>query len=86
MIPFLDPKPFYLRAGGEPEGSNENLPEWMGMSHEERATWVRRAISQAVVAILGRSVGPEEPLMSAGLDSLGKHNIPPTPLVTLKYN
>ena len=70
MIPFL-PVTLYMRAGGETEGSNETLPEWGGMSHEERAFWVRGAISQAAVAILGRSVGPEEPLMSAGLDSLG---------------
>ena len=83
MVPFLDPTPFCLRAGGETEGSNETLPEWAGMSHDERAEWLRGAISQAVIAILGRSVGPEEPLMSAGLDSLGIHNIPPTPWVTL---
>lgn len=44
------------------------------MQPAERAAWVQAAISQAVVAVLGRPIGPEEPLMSAGLDSLGAHH------------
>ena len=68
-----DSPEIYNNAGKENEGRDKNLPEWAGMQPAERADWVRGAISQAVVAILGRTVGPEEPLMSAGLDSLGAH-------------
>ncbi len=42
------------------------------MPASERAAWMQETVLQAVVAMLGREAGPEEPLMTAGLDSLGE--------------
>ncbi|CAL8465609.1 g5145 [Coccomyxa elongata] len=56
---------------GQGEGGNASRLPWAGMQPVQRAAWVQAAISQAVSAVLGRPVGPEEPLTSAGLDSLG---------------
>lgn len=39
-----------------------------GPSHQE----VSAEVQSVVAALVGRSVGPEEPLMEAGLDSLGE--------------
>lgn len=66
----------YLLWGAVRQGEGgyaSSLP-WAGVQPAERAAWVQAAISQTVSAVLGRPVGPEEPLMSAGLDSLGAHH------------
>ncbi|KAK9829172.1 hypothetical protein WJX72_004291 [[Myrmecia] bisecta] len=46
-------------------------PVWWPMGAAERLTWVMNVINAAVVNTIGRAVDPAEPLMSAGLDSLG---------------
>lgn len=57
-------------AAAEVDGGDG--PIWMAMSAMDRARWMQETISQAVVATLGRKVGLEEALMTAGLDSLGE--------------
>jgi 3-oxoacyl-(acyl-carrier-protein) synthase len=42
-----------------------------GMDAAARAGYLRREVESAAAAIIGGSVGPGEPLMAAGLDSLG---------------
>ena len=42
------------------------------MPAAERAAWMQATILQAVSTTLGRTVRLEEPLMTAGLDSLGR--------------
>ena len=39
----------------------------------------------AVVAVLGRAVGPHQPLVEAGLDSLGQHPICSKEVFTAEY-
>lgn len=51
--------------------TDANAPAWAAMSFAERTEWMQATISQAVTATLGRTLGLEEPLMTAGLDSLG---------------
>ena len=46
-------------------------PAGAAMSAMERAAWMQASILQAVKSTMGRTVGLEEPLMTAGLDSLG---------------
>ncbi|BDA51457.1 probable inactive phenolphthiocerol synthesis polyketide s at N-terminal half [Coccomyxa sp. Obi] len=65
------PHAIALHSVGEGNGGNGSQLPWAGMQPAERTAWVQAAILQAVNAVLGREVGPEEPLMSAGLDSLG---------------
>ena len=52
--------------------ADAQAPAWVAMSAIERATWMQTTILQAVNTTLCRTVGLEEPLMMAGLDSLGK--------------
>ncbi len=64
------------RYAGMPEqaagaGAGAQAPEWAALPAQERAQWMQATVLQAVSATLGRPVGLEEPLMTAGLDSLG---------------
>ena len=52
--------------------ADAQAPAWAAMPAAERAAWMQATILQAVSTTLGRTVGLEEPLMTAGLDSLGK--------------
>ena len=53
-------------ASGEP-----NRPVWYYMPASERATWAAELISNVVNKALGKEVARSQPLMMAGLDSLG---------------
>ena len=48
------------------------LPPWKRPG-KDRAAWVAETVGGAVDKVVGRRMGPEEPLMSAGLDSLSMH-------------
>ena len=54
--------------------ANVQAPAGAAMSAMERAAWMQASILQAVKSTMGRTVGLEEPLMTAGLDSLGKYD------------
>ena len=51
--------------------ADAQAPAWAAVSAIERAAWMQATILQAVNTMLGRTMGLEEPLMTAGLDSLG---------------
>lgn len=49
-----------------------DLPAWRFMPLAERAAYFADEVSALVARAAGKAVGPEEPLLSAGLDSLGE--------------
>lgn len=49
-----------------------DLPPWHAMSPAERTAYFAAEISVLVACAAGKAVGHEEPLLSAGLDSLGE--------------
>ena len=57
-------------------GGAAHVPAWAALAVGERAEWMQATVLQAVSASLGRAVGLEEPLMTAGLDSLGTDKLP----------
>ncbi len=46
-------------------------PAWLYMDATGRRAWTHAAVHAAVARIAGNSVGDEEPLLQAGVDSLG---------------
>lgn len=48
-----------------------SLPPWATMGREERVAFFVSQLSALVAHAAGKEVGPNEPLLSAGLDSLG---------------
>ena len=44
---------------------------WRGMGLQKRLAWLETAVSEAASNLLGHIPALSEPLMSAGLDSLG---------------
>ena len=51
------------------------VPHWHGLPPAAKQQWVSSILAAAVVKILGRELGGSEPLMAAGLDSLGKSRV-----------
>ena len=50
-------------------------PSWCSMSVSERQTWVEDLIGRVVTQAIGKEVAGSQPLMMAGLDSLGKPSL-----------
>ena len=76
-IPYIELLPFLGWFAGTQDAAaaataDAQAPAWAAMPAVERAAWMRATILQAVRTTLGRTVGLEEPLMTAGLNSLGK--------------
>jgi len=68
--------PFFEEYGGLAEPSGVGIAKRVGPAAVAAASLVAREtiesqVQEAVVAVLGSSVGAEDPLMAAGLDSLG---------------
>ena len=60
-------------ANGAYEPSEASAgPVWLHMDAPARAHWAASAVAAAVVKIVGAPVGEQEPLLNAGVDSLGK--------------
>ena len=47
-------------------------PPWLHKEPADRRTWTQQAVHAAVAKIVGSAVGAEEPLLRAGVDSLGE--------------
>lgn len=45
-------------------------PPWLRLDAASRAAWVARQVGDTTSRLVGRTVGAEEPLLAAGLDSL----------------
>lgn len=60
-----------LAARPDQASSSAEGPAWLRMPLEARAAWIRGIVTATIAKIVGRDVSPQEPLMSAGLDSLG---------------
>lgn len=58
----------------KPSASPPQLPGGVAAAHTpaESLESVLRGVQGAVLAVLGAAVGPDKPLMEAGLDSLGE--------------
>ena len=56
----------------QPLASESNLPAWHYLAPAERVVFFSDEISALVARAAGKAVGLDEPLLSAGLDSLGK--------------
>ena len=46
-------------------------PDWLYMDGAGREAWAAKVVTAAIIRIVGAPVGRDEPLMSAGVDSLG---------------
>ena len=66
---FLDALPAATAAAAPPAPARAGGPDARQRRAQEQR--VRAAVEEAVTGILGAGVGPEQPLMAAGLDSLG---------------
>lgn len=59
-------------AGASSASANREVPEHLrGLSKEERVEVLQKQIMSAVQSVLGKELEPHQPLMDAGLDSLG---------------
>ena len=61
-----------LDGGNAAEQQASNLPAWRLLPPAEQGAHLAAQIASVVAQAVGREVGPEEALMAAGLDSLGR--------------
>ncbi|PSC67784.1 polyketide synthase [Micractinium conductrix] len=59
------------KRGAQPAVASSSYPAWQVLSLKKRAALFTEKVSAIVAHMLGHAVGPAQPLISAGLDSLG---------------
>ena len=65
-----EPAALQPMQAAQPEAASSQAP-WARLDKAGRAAWAAQAVAAAVSKIIGRTLAGHEPLMSAGLDSLG---------------